>query len=93
MSLATSALILTGSGSGSGVGFNPNPDPNQLPGFSVLQKLTDGIEGWALIAALVGVVVGAILWGCTQRTLTKPTRRRCRSGGLLLLGWCWWAPG
>jgi MFS family permease len=62
MSLATSALILSGSGSGSGVGFNPNPDPNQLPGFSVLQKLTDGIEGWALIAALVGVVVGAILW-------------------------------
>ena len=25
-------------------------------------ELTDGIEGWALIAALVGVVIGAILW-------------------------------
>jgi type IV secretory pathway VirB2 component (pilin) len=58
------SLVLSGSspGSGSGLGFNPTPDPSQLPGFNVLQHLTDGVEGWALIAAVVGVVVGAILW-------------------------------
>lgn len=39
-----------------------NPDPSQLPGSKVLQDLTNGIGGWALIAALVGVVVGAIMW-------------------------------
>lgn len=39
-----------------------NPDPTQLPGSNVLQSLTDGVEGWALIAAVAGVVVGAVMW-------------------------------
>ena len=30
-----------------------NPDPSQLPGGQVLQQLTNGIMGWALILALV----------------------------------------
>jgi MFS family permease len=38
------------------------PDANQLPGASVLQSLADGIGGWALIAAMLGLVVGAITW-------------------------------
>jgi MFS family permease len=41
---------------------NLNPDPGQLPGSKVLQDLTNGIGGWALVAALIGVVVGAIMW-------------------------------
>ena len=27
-----------------------------------LQRLADGIGGWALIAAMMGIVVGAVLW-------------------------------
>ena len=38
------------------------PDPTQLPGDQVLRHLADGIGGWALIAAMIGVVVGAIIW-------------------------------
>jgi len=38
------------------------PDPDSLPGGSVLQTLANGIGGWALIAALVGLVVGVGLW-------------------------------
>jgi MFS family permease len=38
------------------------PDPGNLPGGSVLQTLTNGLAGWALIAALAGLVVGAALW-------------------------------
>ena len=38
------------------------PDPGQLPGGSTLQQLTDGVGGWALILALVGMVVGAAAW-------------------------------
>lgn len=34
----------------------------QLPGGAVLQNLTNGIGGWALIFSLVGLVVGAALW-------------------------------
>lgn len=39
-----------------------SPDPGQLPGGGTLQQLTNGIGGWALIAALVGLVVGAAAW-------------------------------
>ncbi len=49
-------LIVTGSS------LQLNPDPSQLPGAPVLQKLADGVGGWALIAAMLGVVVGAVMW-------------------------------
>lgn len=39
-----------------------NPDPNQLPGSNVLGDLTNGLAGWALIAAMAGVVIGAVMW-------------------------------
>ncbi|HLN17731.1 MAG TPA: DUF6112 family protein [Acidimicrobiales bacterium] len=45
-----------------GGGVSLNPDPNQLPGGGTLQNLADGIGSWALIAALVGMVVGAAVW-------------------------------
>jgi Family of unknown function (DUF6112)/TrbC/VIRB2 pilin len=39
-----------------------DPSASGLPGTSVLQSLANGLDWWALIAATVGVVVGAILW-------------------------------
>jgi MFS family permease len=38
------------------------PDPGNLPGGAVLQHLTDGLGGWALIGALVALVIGAAAW-------------------------------
>ncbi|MHB8330244.1 MAG: DUF6112 family protein [Acidimicrobiales bacterium] len=38
------------------------PDAGNLPGGAVLQRLTDGLGGWALVAALVGLVIGAAVW-------------------------------
>jgi hypothetical protein len=38
------------------------PDPSQLPGGQVLQNLTNGVMGWALILALVALVVSAVAW-------------------------------
>jgi MFS family permease len=38
------------------------PDPGQLPGGGTLQQLANGIGGWALILALVGLVIGAAAW-------------------------------
>jgi len=38
------------------------PDPGNLPGGEVLQHLTNGLGGWALIGALVALVLGAALW-------------------------------
>jgi hypothetical protein len=44
----------------------------------VLTSLTNGLEGWALIAAVAGVVIGAVIWGCTQQTLRSPTAEKSR---------------
>jgi MFS family permease len=43
-----------------------NPNVHQLPGSAVIQQITDGIGGWALIAALVGLVIGAVAWAFGQ---------------------------
>jgi hypothetical protein len=39
-----------------------SPNLSGLPGGSVLQKLADGISGWALLLALIGLLVGAAVW-------------------------------
>jgi hypothetical protein len=39
-----------------------SPDPSQLPGGDVLQRLTNGLGFWALMAALVGLLIGAAAW-------------------------------
>lgn len=41
---------------------NLNPDPGELPGGDVLQSLTNGIAGFALIFCLIGLVLSAGLW-------------------------------
>lgn len=42
---------------------NLNPDPDGLPGGDVLQELTDGIAGFSLVVCLIGLVLGAAMWG------------------------------
>ena len=39
-----------------------DPDVSQLPGGQVLQNLTNGIAGWALVLCLVALVVSAAAW-------------------------------
>lgn len=56
MSFATTVL----SGPAGSVQMNPNP--TLLPGWNVLDDLTNGLAGWALIAAMAGVVIGAVIW-------------------------------
>ncbi|HLK44927.1 MAG TPA: DUF6112 family protein [Acidimicrobiales bacterium] len=62
--LVVHVLIASGSGStgtpDTVVSFDPGA--GGLPGGNALHSLTDGIGSWALIAALVGLVVGAAMW-------------------------------
>jgi hypothetical protein len=37
-------------------------NPSELPGGAVLQRLANGIGGWALVLALIGLLVGAAVW-------------------------------
>ena len=38
------------------------PSTTALPGSAALQQLTDGIAAWALIGALIALLLGAALW-------------------------------
>lgn len=40
-----------------------DPNPGELPGGAVLRDLTNGVAGFALIVCLIGLVVGAAMWG------------------------------
>ncbi len=38
------------------------PNPADLPGTSVLGNLANGLASWVLIAAVIGILVGAVMW-------------------------------
>lgn len=39
-----------------------NPSTTALPGSAALQQLANGLAAWALIGALIAVVLGAGVW-------------------------------
>jgi hypothetical protein len=39
-----------------------DPSSTALPGHSTIEQLTNGLGWWALVASLVGLVVGAAAW-------------------------------
>ncbi|MGA3354017.1 MAG: DUF6112 family protein [Acidimicrobiales bacterium] len=45
-----------------------DPSSSALPGQSTIQQLTDGLGWWALIASLVGLVLGAAAWALGSHT-------------------------
>jgi MFS family permease len=46
----------------SGTVIDLHPKSTALPGTAELRQLADGVDLWALIAAGVGILVGAVLW-------------------------------
>ena len=59
------------------------PDATKLPGSSALQSLTNGIGGWALVAAVIGIVVGAVAWGLGQHSQNYHQAYAGRKGVLI----------
>jgi hypothetical protein len=45
-----------------------SPSTSALPGSAALQQLANGIASWALIGALVALLVGAALWAVGSHT-------------------------
>ena len=44
------------------------PTAGDLPGTATLQSLADGLAWWALLASLVGLVIGAATWAVGTHT-------------------------
>lgn len=78
--------------SGASGGLRLVPRSADLPGGSKLQDLTNGIGAWALIASLVGLVVGAGTWALGahsnnyQHTLTGRRAVLVSAVAALLIG-------
>jgi uncharacterized protein DUF6112 len=47
---------------------NLSPSTTALPGSAALQQLANGIAAWALIGALVVLLLGAALWAVGSHT-------------------------
>jgi len=61
MSVPTPALLLAGI-------VSMDPNGSALPGRSTIQQLTNGLGWWALIASLIGLVLGAAAWALGSHT-------------------------
>lgn len=44
------------------------PSTSALPGSAALQQLANGLAAWALIGALVALLLGAVLWAVGSHT-------------------------
>src|ERR1700734_3662273 len=49
-------------------GVSLSPSTSDLPGSAALQSIANGIAAWALIGALVALVLGAGLWAIGSHT-------------------------
>jgi len=45
-----------------------SPSTSDLPGSAALQQIADGLASWALIGALVALLLGAALWAVGSHT-------------------------
>jgi hypothetical protein len=45
-----------------------NPSTTALPGGAALQQIADGVASWALIGALIALLLGAALWAIGSHT-------------------------
>ncbi|HLI15818.1 MAG TPA: DUF6112 family protein [Acidimicrobiales bacterium] len=49
-------------------GLSLDPSAGALPGSHTLEQLANGLGFWALLASLVGLVVGAAAWALGSHT-------------------------
>lgn len=56
-------LAATNGAAGGSTGFDIQPaQGGNLPGDAVLTNLASGVGHWALLASIVGVIVGGVMW-------------------------------
>ncbi|HXW81066.1 MAG TPA: DUF6112 family protein [Acidimicrobiales bacterium] len=56
-------FLLAASATGNSTGLTVNPaQSNDLPGDGTLSDLASGLGHWALLASIVGVIVGGVMW-------------------------------
>ena len=62
------------------------PSTTALPGAAALQQIANGIASWALIGALVALLLGAALWAVGSHTQNMHQSAQGRRAVLTSLG-------
>jgi hypothetical protein len=65
---------------------NLTPSTSALPGSAALQQIANGIAAWALIGALVALLLGAALWAVGAHTQNMHQSSQGRRAVLTSLG-------
>lgn len=60
-----------------------NPDPASLPGGAQIQQILNGLAGWALFAALGGLLISVIVWSLGSTGGNYHAVSRGKSGVLI----------
>ncbi len=63
-----------------------NPSTTALPGSAALQKIANGVAAWALIAALIALLLGAALWAVGSHTQNMHQSAQGRRAVLTSMG-------
>ena len=63
-----------------------SPSTSALPGSAALQQLTNGIAAWALIGALIALLIGAALWAVGSHTQNMHQSSQGRRAVITSLG-------
>lgn len=56
------------------------PDAGGLPGSAVLERLAGGLEFWALLAAIAGMVISGVVWALGSQGQNYVYSSRGRAG-------------
>lgn len=64
-------------------GVNVHPNPTNLPGGPQLQQLLNGLAGWALMAALAGLLISAMIWALGSHSDNYRAVSRGKAGALV----------
>ena len=63
-----------------------SPSTSALPGSAALQELANGIAAWALVGALIALLLGAGLWAVGSHTQNMHQSAQGRRAVLTSLG-------
>jgi len=67
-------------------GVTLSPSTTALPGSAALQQIANGIAAWALVGALVALLLGAALWAVGSHTQNAHQSMSGRRAVLTSLG-------
>jgi hypothetical protein len=76
-------LAVVGAAGSGGPALDIHPDASALPGTDLIEKLVSGFGYWALIAAIAGMLLSAVVWAVGHHSANYQQAYNGRKGVLV----------